>query len=329
MSGDCYKEMQMKPEGVAAIFPGQGSQREGMGADFCREYATARRIYAEASDAIGVDLAAISFAEDDERLHLTEFTQPAILTNEIALLEVLREEAGFAPSIFAGHSLGEYTALVAAGGLGFADAVRLVRHRGALMQSAVPAGAGAMSAVKLSPDAPGPGATACMERIAGHGVDVANINSRFQFVMSGLVAAVHAASDEIRRTVPEVEIVPLAVSAPFHSRHMREIEDEFAAYLADIALNGPACAAVLSNFTGRYHGDEADGVRRALVSQISGAVRWSENMRTLVADATELLEIGPGRPLGGFFVREGYNPPPSVVTVRCLRKLRKAAAAGA
>ena len=319
----------MRSNGVAVIFPGQGSQREGMGADFCREYEVVRNIYAEASDAIGVDLEAISFAEDDPRLHLTEFTQPAILTNEIALLQVLRQELDFAPTLFAGHSLGEYTALVAAGALNFADAVRLVRRRGALMQSAVPAGAGAMSAVKLSPEAPSPDAAACMDLVAGCGVDVANINSQFQFVISGLVGAVQAASEELLRSAPEVEIVPLTVSAPFHSRHMQEIEDEFAAYLADFPVNGVAATSVLSNFTGSYHGEEAEGVRRALVSQISGAVRWSENMRRLVADASEILEVGPGRPLGGFFVRAGYTPPPSVVTVRCLRKLKKAAAAGA
>ncbi len=321
---------------TAAVFPGQGSQREGMGADFCREHALAREIYQQASDAIGVDLAAISFAEDDERLHLTEFTQPAILPNEIALLEVVKAALGWAPTRFAGHSLGEYTALVAAGALDFTDAVQLVHRRGALMQAAVPAGEGAMAAVKIAPpeegQAQGVTAAQCMEMALSCDVDIANINSEYQFVISGLAEPVATAGRALERIAREgeIEVVPLAVSAPFHSRHMRVIESEFGDYLKQFPLNGRKAAAVLSNYTGDYHPEDAGAVRSSLVAQISGAVRWSDNMRRLIQDAaSNIYEIGPGRPLGGFFHRDGHTPPPSIVTLRCLRKLKKQLVAGA
>lgn len=300
---------------IAAVFPGQGSQREGMGKDFYESFPTARAIYDAANETLGVDIQAISFSEEDERLHLTEFTQPAILTNEIAIYATLWEEKGLRANLFGGHSLGEYSALVAAGALQFKDALRIVRKRGALMQQAVPMGEGAMSALK-------------MEQLLMHdfgtivhdcNVDVANYNSSSQIVISGLIGNIQEAERRFTAKFPGMEIFRLPVSAPFHSRLMKEIENEFSDYIKQFRIDTTLVHTVLSNFTGVYH--YGKDTYEHLIQQVSNPVKWTENMRIINQKSSFVLEVGPGKPLGGFFYKDGYNPPPSVVTTRCMKKL--------
>ncbi|HUE38073.1 MAG TPA: ACP S-malonyltransferase [Candidatus Binatia bacterium] len=288
----------MSGEDVAAVFPGQGSQRPGMARDFHDAFPSARAAFAEASDAAGVDLAAICFGED-ERLNLTEFTQPSILTAEIAMLRVLREELGFAPRWFAGHSLGEYTALVASGVLSLGEAARLVRRRGALMQQAVPAGQGAMLAVvgrALDIDE-------LRTKLDGLAVDCANHNSSSQIVVSGSAADMDQAKE--RLTAKGRRLIALNVSAPFHSRLMRDVEPRFAEDLAGATIVADDAPRVASNYTGGFHAADAAAVRDALVRQISGTVRWVDNMRELAGRAARIVEVGPGKPLSGFFKDAG------------------------
>ena len=218
---------------TAVVFPGQGSQRAGMVKDFHEVSAEARSVFEEASDACGLDFQAICFGED-ERLNLTEFAQPCIVTAEIAIFRAVRALHGLEGEIFGGHSLGEYAALVAAGAVSLADAVRLVRTRGALMQEAVPAGEGAMIAVigkELTLET-------LEDRLEGLEVDAANHNSPSQIVISGKAHDVETGGE--RLSGEGFRCVPLNVSAPFHSRLMRPIEPRFSEELAAIAIDDTA-----------------------------------------------------------------------------------------
>ncbi len=296
------------------VFPGQGSQRAGMGRDFFERFESSRRVYEEASDAAGFDVAALCFG-DDERLSLTEYSQPAILTTQIAMVCALAEGWGVSAQRFGGHSLGEYTALVAAGVVPLADAVRVVRERGRLMQAAVPVGEGSMAAVL--------GATLDRAEIVtladGLDVDVANDNSDGQVVLSGPVAAVKRAGELLLETPGSgaERIVELEVSAPFHSRRMAPIEAPFAEVLAEASArwNVARARAVTSNLTGRFHDADAGLLCRRLVGQLSATVRWRDNMHAIAAAAGAILEIGPSRPLRGFFRSIGIDVV-SVVDVR-------------
>lgn len=289
---------------VAAVFPGQGSQRAGMARDFHAEHAVARAVFDEASEALSLDLAALCF-EEDPRLDLTEYTQPAIVTAEIAMLRACREAFGFAPTRFGGHSLGEYTALCAAGALPLADAVRLVRKRGALMQRAVPIGEGAMSAVV----APGVADAGLKDLLADVDVDVANLNSLDQLVISGSVAGVEAGETRIAEKIPGVEVIRLNVSAPFHSRLMRGIEAEFRRELEAAAprFDASRATAVTSNLRGGFHSGKLADLLDALTGQISGTVDWVANMRALSGAAERIVELGPNRPLKRFFSTLGVE----------------------
>ncbi|MFE7799655.1 acyltransferase domain-containing protein, partial [Nocardia sp. NPDC057440] len=284
------------------VFPGQGAQRVGMGADFCAEFPVARAVFEEAAEAVGEDLLRIC-AERDQRLHRTEYTQPCVLTMEIAAHRVLTAECGVRPVAFGGHSLGEYSALVAADVLEFADGVRLVRARGALMQRAVAQGRGAMAALIL-PDITAHGVA---ELVAGVGAEVANDNSPEQLVISGATEAVAAARVLLAERLPELRFVPLRVSAPFHSRLMRSIESDFAGYVADCAprLRADRATVVTSNFTGDFHRPET--LSGHLVRQISAPVRWQDNMRALGRTGAAIVEIGPSAPLSKFFAAVGVE----------------------
>jgi malonyl CoA-acyl carrier protein transacylase len=286
---------------VAVVFPGQGSQRAGMARDFHAEHAAAREVFAEASEALSLDMAALCF-EEDPRLDLTEYTQPAIVTAEIAMLRSL---PGLQPTRFGGHSLGEYTALCAAGVIPLADAVRLVRKRGALMQQAVPVGEGAMSAVV----APKVADAGLKELIADLGVDVANLNSLDQVVISGPAPGVEAAEKRIADKIADAEVIRLNVSAPFHSRLMRGIEAEFRGELEAAAPRFDAARAVsvTSNLRGGFHTGTATDLIDALTGQISGTVDWVANMRALSAAAPRIVELGPNRPLKRFFATLGVS----------------------
>jgi malonyl CoA-acyl carrier protein transacylase len=308
----------MLPSRVAVVFPGQGSQRPGMGRDFCERSAAAREAFDEASDALALDLRAICF-EDDPRLDRTEFTQPAILVTEIAMLRALKDEIGLSPAYFGGHSLGEYTALCAAGVLPLDMAARVVRRRGALMQAAVPAGEGAMIAL-------------CAPEIASRdlhadfsdlGIDVANRNSPDQVVLSGSTGAIERAASRAEELLGEVEhdVVRLNVSAPFHSRAMRVIDPELRAELADGASRMDAARAdiVTSNLTGAFHEPALAPLLDGLVGQASGTVDWIANMRALASVAGAIYEVGPHRPLRGFFRAIGRD----VISITSARNLGK------
>ncbi|MFI2284826.1 thioesterase domain-containing protein [Nocardia beijingensis] len=302
------------------VFPGQGSQRTGMGADFCAEFPLARDTFAEASEAVGEDLLRIC-VERDPRLHRTEYTQPCVLTMEIAVYRVLEHEFGWQPVAFGGHSLGEYAALVAAGVVELADGVRLVRTRGALMQRAVPEGAGAMAALIL----PGIAEAGVADLVAEAGAEVANDNSTDQLVISGHSDAVAAARAVLGERFPELRFVPLRVSAPFHSRWMRGIEAEFAGHLAECVprMRPERAVAVTSNYTGEFHRPET--LAEHLVRQISAPVRWTANMQALLRSGTPRYEVGPSAPLSKFFATLDA-PVTRIATVADLRALPAPAA---
>jgi [acyl-carrier-protein] S-malonyltransferase/trans-AT polyketide synthase/acyltransferase/oxidoreductase domain-containing protein len=305
---------------TTVVFPGQGSQRAGMGRDFAERFAPSRMAFDEASDALGLDVAALCF-EEDPRLSLTEYAQPAILTTEIAMLRGLADAFGLQARRFGGHSLGEYTAMVAAGVLPLAAAVRVVRERGRLMQQAVPVGRGGMLAV-IGRDLD----VAAMERaVAGLAVTVANDNSPEQVVLSGLAGDIAAAAHRLA-TDAGLRLVPLDVSAPFHSPLMAGIEPAFAIVLESCAVwDASRAPAVTSNLTGGFHDGDPVALRGRLVRQISGTVRWRGNMATLADGATRIVEVGPGRPLRGFFKAVGV----AIESVTDVRSATRAFAAEA
>jgi [acyl-carrier-protein] S-malonyltransferase len=285
----------------AAVFPGQGCQKPGMGRDFCEAVPESRRTYEEAADVLGWDVAVVCF-EGDERLNLTEYTQPCILTTEIAMLRALEARYGFKPDWFGGHSLGEYTALVAAGAMTFAAGLKIVQARGRLMQEAVPPGVGAMTALiadDLDPELIG-------DVLDGLEADVANVNSTHQVVLSGGAEAVAEAETRLKAALadrPSLRFVRLNVSAPFHSRLMGPILVPFAGVLLGMGgdLDTGRAARVTSNYRGGFHSGTREDVRGALVLQINHTVQWRKNMASLAAKAGAVWEIGPGRPLREFF----------------------------
>jgi [acyl-carrier-protein] S-malonyltransferase len=303
---------------TAIVFPGQGSQRTGMALDFHERFRAARDVFAEASEALGLDVAALCF-EDDPRLGLTEFTQPAILTAEIAMLRALQADLGLSASWFGGHSLGEYAALCAAGAMPLAAAVKLVRRRGALMQAAVPAGEGAMVAVRGT----GIASRDLRAGLDAIDVDVANLNSLDQIVLSGPASTMDQACARAREIAGDIvlEFTPLEVSAPFHSRRMRAVEREFRAELEAAAPHFVAGRAVTvtSNVTGGFHTGDRGDLLDALERQMSGAVDWIANMRALVTVADRIIEIGPNRPLRRFFQSLGVEIT-SVISVKTAEK---------
>jgi [acyl-carrier-protein] S-malonyltransferase/trans-AT polyketide synthase/acyltransferase/oxidoreductase domain-containing protein len=288
-------------KGIVAVFPGQGSQRQGMGKDFYDQMSVCRQTYEEASDAVGLDIASICFQED-ERLNLTEYTQPCIVTTEVAMIRGLAERHGFQANCFGGHSLGEFTALVAAGVIPFPDAVQIVRMRGKLMQEAVPVGVGSMAAVISD----GIDVPALKKMIEDLPVDVANINSANQVVISGDAAALPEVENRCRDlfAAPKTfRFIKLNVSAPFHSRFMKKIEEPFAGTLKDFSksFEGSNASKVTSNYAGTFHAPNVDAVINNLVCQLSNSVLWRENMQVLARHASRIYEIGPGRPLRDFF----------------------------
>jgi [acyl-carrier-protein] S-malonyltransferase len=289
--------MAQRIPGLVFLFPGQGSQAAGMGKELAANFAAARQTFEEADEALGYSLSRLCFQGPEEKLRLTEITQPAILTVSIAAVRVLNE-AGIAPSFVAGHSLGEYSAHVAAGTLGFADAVRTVRLRGQFMQDAVPVGVGAMAAVlNLGIDAV---RAACKEAAGGFDGQVcepANINSPGQVVISGSKAAVEHAAELCKQKGAKRAIL-LPVSAPFHCSLMQPAQDRLAVELKALAFNDPQ-VPVLCNVDASEVCD-ADRARDSLVRQVTGAVQWEGSMRALIAQgATEFLEAGPGSVLTG------------------------------
>ena len=281
---------------IAFLFPGQGSQAVGMGHDLAQRFPAAAETFAEADRALGFPISRLCFEGPEEELRLTENTQPAILTVSVAAWRVLAGQ-GVQPAIAAGHSLGEWSAHVAAGTMSFADAVRAVKARGRAMQQAVPAGQGAMAAV-LQLDA-AQVAEACAEAAAetGQVVAAANLNSPGQTVISGAAAAVEKAA-ALAKTKGARRTVMLPVSAPFHCALMQPAQEEVARVLAGTTLSDPRIS-VAANVTGDLVAT-ADAARGALIRQVTGAVRWVDCVRTLAGARPDVfIEVGPGKVLTG------------------------------
>ena len=289
---------------TAIVFPGQGSQSVGMGKSLFDAFPEARAVFEEADSALGFSISKICFDGPEEELKRTANTQPAILTHSIAAWTVLRSRF---PSMLgsvelaAGHSLGEYSAAVAAGAIAFADAARIVRERGRFMQEAVPEGVGAMAAVLgLSP---GEVATGCVEAAAETGgvVSPANFNSPEQTVIAGEAGAVARAS-EICKAKGARRALPLPVSAPFHCSLMEPAAGRLAPLLEALAITDPTLP-IVTNVDARP-ALTADAVRSALLRQVASCVRWVETVELLAgAGVTRAFEIGPGSVLAGLVKR--------------------------
>jgi [acyl-carrier-protein] S-malonyltransferase len=290
---------------TAFLFPGQGSQTVGMGKDFYEAFPEARQIFAEADEALGVKISAICFDGPDDRLKLTENTQPALLTVSTIAFRLL----GVEPHTAAGHSLGEYSALVAAGTLSFADAVRTVRNRGRYMQEAVPVGQGAMAAVLgLSIE----DVRAAIGRVPSGVVEIANWNSLEQIVLAGEKGAVEAVVEAVK----PARAVMLPVSAPFHSRLMKPAEERLAVDLDRLAFDDPAFP-VFTNVEARAvtTGEEA---RDCLKRQVSHPVLWYTSMEGLREEGVEIfVELGSGRVLAGLMKRisRRWEPRPQILNL--------------
>ncbi len=279
---------------VAFVFPGQASQYPGMGRELAEKYAVARAVFEEADQALGFSVSKMCFEGTEEELKQTANTQPAILTCSVAVFRVAAEQ-GLLPDFVAGHSLGEYSALVAAGSLKFSDAVQLVRKRGTYMQEAVPAGVGAMAAILgLSPAVV---ADACKRASGDEVCSAANLNSPEQTVISGHASAVKRAV-EIASQLGAKRTVMLPVSAPFHSALMLPAQEKLAKDLEKTEfadLKWPLVTNVDADT--EIKGSEA---RDALIRQVTMPVRWEESVRTLIDEGVNtFVEVGPGRVLTG------------------------------
>ncbi|HVQ29427.1 MAG TPA: ACP S-malonyltransferase [Vicinamibacteria bacterium] len=280
---------------VAFVFPGQGSQAVGMGKALAAAFPEARAAFDQADDTLGFALSGLAFEGPDADLQLTANTQPAILTTSIAALRALESRGVARPAYVAGHSLGEYSALVAAGTLGLPEAVATVRRRGQYMQEAVPVGQGAMAAI-LALDLPAIEA-ACAEAAQGEVVSPANINCPGQVVIAGHTAAVDRAIEGCKARGAK-RGVKLPVSAPFHCALMKPAEARLQPDLETIAFRDPAVPLV--NNVDAQVVTSGTSCRQGLVRQVSGAVRWQQSVETLIAKGVStFVEIGPGAVLSG------------------------------
>jgi [acyl-carrier-protein] S-malonyltransferase len=283
---------------LAMVFPGQGSQSVGMMSRY-DTFPVVRDTFAEASAALGEDLWALVESGPDEALNQTVNTQPAMLAADIAVYRAWRAAGGGAADILAGHSLGEYAALVAAGALAFAEAVPLVRFRARAMQEAVPAGVGAMAAV-MGLDAAGV-VEACREAARGQVVEPVNFNAPDQIVIAGHREAVERAGAAAKARGAK-RAVMLAVSAPFHSLLMKPAAERLAARLTQVAVDPPT-VPVLHNVDVSV-ADTPDAIRAALAAQAASPVRWVETIQAFVAEGvTHIVECGPGKVLTGLTKR--------------------------
>jgi len=281
-------------QSIAFLFPGQGSQAVGMGKELAEKYPVARQTFEEADEALGYKLSQLCYEGPEEKLRLTEITQPAILTASVAAWRVLREK-GVNPSFVAGHSLGEYSANVAVGTLSFSDAVRTVRNRGKYMQEAVPVGVGAMAAI-LGMDLETV-TVVCADAAQGEVCEPANINSAEQIVISGHAAAVERAT-RIASERGAKRAVMLQVSAPFHCSLMKPAQDRLASDLQSLGLQKPVVPVVCNVDAAAI--DDADRSRDALVRQVTGAVKWDPSVRLLMTKGIQtFVEVGPGKVLSG------------------------------
>ena len=281
---------------IAFIFPGQGSQAPGMGRELAEKYAAAREVFEEADEALGFALSRLCFEGPAEELQLTENTQPAILATSVAALRAAESEGLPRPDFVAGHSLGEYSALVAAGALSLRDAVTVVRKRGRYMQEAVPVGAGAMAAV-LGADTETVEAACAEARREGEVCSPANVNSPGQIVIAGSAAAVERALPILKERGAK-RAIPLKVSAPFHCALMLPAQERLSADLDEIEFKDPSVPLV-TNVDAAVIRTGAEA-RDSLVRQVSSPVRWRESVELLAREGVEVfVEVGPGKVLTG------------------------------
>lgn len=292
----------MKRRKIAFVFPGQGSQYVGMGKDIYDAYPTARKVFHHGDEKLGILLSNLCFYGSEEELRLTANTQPAILTTSTAMLKVLEQE-GIRPDFVAGHSLGEYTALIAAGSLTITDAIGLVRLRGIFMQEAVPAGKGTMAAVigleqeKIF--------SLCEEASQEGIVEPANFNCPGQIVIAGDVSAVNKAV-ELAKTYGAKRTVPLAVSGPFHSSLLKNASLKLEEALDKIIIS-QAWVPVVANYTADFEMSPQE-IKDNLVKQVSSAVLWQQSVEKLLdAGVTTFIEIGPGKVLSGLIKKIDKN----------------------
>ncbi|MGH6785044.1 MAG: ACP S-malonyltransferase, partial [Sphingomicrobium sp.] len=280
------------------VFPGQGSQAVGMGKALAEQFEVCRRTFAEADEALRASLSDLIFNGPADRLTLTENTQPAILTMSVAVCRLL-EERGITPSFVAGHSLGEYSAHVAAGTFSFADAVRLVRNRGRYMQEAVPVGEGAMAAI-LGLDEAGVN-QACEDASQGEVVSAANLNGGGQIVIAGTATAVARAGEQAK-ALGARKVIPLTVSAPFHCALMKPAEVRLTPELRAVPSADPRIP-VVANVDAEPKRNAAASID-ALIRQVASPVRWEDVVRRLASEGvTRYVEVGPGKALSGMIKR--------------------------
>lgn len=284
---------------LAVVFPGQGSQTVGMLAELHAEYAIIRETFTEAAEALGYDLWTLVAHGPDADLNETHRTQPALLTASVAIWRLWQQQGGATPAYMAGHSLGEYSALVCAGVLSLADAVKLVEKRGQYMQSAVPAGTGAMSAIIGLDDVLI--AKACAEAAQGEVVSPVNYNSPGQVVIAGHKAAVERAND-LCKAAGAKRALPLPVSVPSHCALMQPAADALAQDLAGLNFHTPVISVV--NNVDVAVGIDGAVIKDALVRQLFSPVRWTESIEFLAAQGiTEVIELGAGKVLSGLIKR--------------------------
>ena len=282
---------------IAFVFPGQGAQKVGMGQSLASAFPVCRDVFAEADAALGESLSTMCFEGPAESLQMTENTQPAILAMSVAVLRLL-DSHGIQPSFAAGHSLGEYSAHVAAGTFSFADALRTVRRRGRYMQEALPSGEGAMAAILgLDGEAVTRACSETMNAMSGRVVSPANLNGPGQVVIAGHADAV-AQAGERAKSLGAKRAIPLAVSAPFHCALMKPAEERLAPELKQLTTSDPKFP-VVANVDAEPKRD-AHAAIDALIRQVSSPVRWEQVVKRLVAEgATTFVELGPGSVLAG------------------------------
>ena len=281
---------------IAVVFPGQGSQSVGMLKEYAETWNQVEETYKQASEVLGYDLWDIVCNGPEEKLNQTEITQPAMLAADVSVMRIMREQCMTTPYALAGHSLGEYAALVGANVLDYQDAIKLVAERGRLMQNAVPEGVGAMAAIIGLSDDQVLLACAAASAETGKPVEAVNFNSPGQIVIAG---ATEAVDDAIKLLTEEgaKRALKLPVSVPSHSSLMKPAADEMAKLLETVTFNKPD-VQVIHNYDARSH-DDPDSIRQALTKQIYNPVRWTETIKIIKEDADAIIECGPGRVLAG------------------------------